>query len=85
MANLASLPDELIDIVSSSLHNKDNLNLRSQCRTLRKGTHFAFSNRFLKKKICKVTGSRASIGALTEILCNPVYSPSVSFMRKLTV
>jgi hypothetical protein len=84
MPNLASLPDELIDMVSEFLNDDDIPNLRSQCRTLRKGTHFAFCNRFLRKPR-EVTGSRASIGGLTEILCNPIYSPAEAFTQELTV
>jgi hypothetical protein len=84
MANLASLPDEMIDMLSESLDNKDILNLRSACCTLRKGTHYAFCNRFLKKP-CEATGSRASIEGLTEILCNPVNSPSEVFKEELTI
>jgi len=81
MSDLQSLPSEVIDLISTSLSKVDLLNLRSQSRTLRNGTTFEFTQRFIKGPRIRVTGSRTAIRTLTAILCNPDFSSAKVFSQ----
>jgi hypothetical protein len=50
MANISSLPVEMIDIVASFLNKRDILALRSRCRILRDGTNHEFCKRFFEHR-----------------------------------
>lgn len=84
MSNLSSLPNELIDMMSTYLSNADVLNLKSQSRTLRNGTTFQFCERFINKPL-SVTGSHASFQTLANILSNPDFSSAKALPQALLV
>jgi hypothetical protein len=84
MANIYSLPVEMVEMVAGFLNKRDILALRSCCHTLRDGTNHEFCKRFFKGPF-EITGSAVAIRALLEILATPNFSSAKAFSQELVV
>jgi len=83
MANISSLPIEMIDMVTASLKRRDILALRSCSRTLRDGTNQEFCKRFFRK--LEITGTSVAIRGLLKLLSTPSFSSAKAFSQELVV
>lgn len=84
MANISSLPVEMVEMVAGFLNKRDILALRSCCRTLRDGTNHEFCKRFFKGPF-EITGSAVAIRTLLEILATPDFASAKAFSQELVV
>jgi hypothetical protein len=84
MANISSLPVEMVEMVAGFLSKRDIIALRSRCRTLRDGTNHEFCKRFFKGPF-EITGSSVAIQGLLEILATPDFSSAKAFSQELVV
>jgi hypothetical protein len=84
MANISSLPVEIVEMVAGFLSKRDIIALRSRCRTLRDGTNHEFCKRFFKGPF-EITGSSVAIQGLLEILATPDFSSAKAFSQELVV
>jgi hypothetical protein len=84
MANISSLPVEMVEVVAGFLSKRDIIALRSRCRTLRDGTNHEFCKRFFKGPF-EITGSSVAIQGLLEILATPDFSSAKAFSQELVV
>jgi hypothetical protein len=84
MANISSLPVEMVEVVAGFLSKRDIIALRSRCRTLRDGANHEFCKRFFKGPF-EITGSSVAIQGLLEILATPDFSSAKAFSQELVV
>jgi hypothetical protein len=84
MANIYSLPVEMVEMVAGFLNKRDILALRSCCRTLRDGTNHEFCKRFFKGPF-EITGSAVAIRTLLEILATSDFASAKAFSQELVV